>query len=77
MYFLLEIIFDRRYPNHINDKLDKEIEIVFDEDQLVVDKPYSMGALKIIHRIFDILMAQTFMAVGVIVSIGFFVIKSY
>ncbi len=76
-YFLLECVFERKYPNHINDQLDKEIEIVLDESHLVKDTPYSMGALKIIHRIFDVLMSMVFNSVGVMVTVSYFVVKSY
>jgi len=48
-----------------------------DESHLIKDRPYSMGSLKIIHRISDVLMAISFNYINVIVTIGFFVIKCY
>lgn len=75
-YIIIEILFEKNFPDAINDKLEKEIEMVLDEEHLIKDNPHSMGALRIIHRIFDILMGICFLAVSVIAVVSFFVIKT-
>ncbi len=75
-FLVIQYIFNEKYPLAVNDVLEKKIEILLNEEQITNDKPYSMSGLKIIHRIFDVLMGITFLAVSVISVVGFFVIKA-